>query len=242
MTSDQRVFYGIGVGPGDPGLITLKAREILGQVPRILAAYSTKNDYSLAEKVVKSHFPEASVERMDFPMSRDQDALLSAWENNARRVLEILDSNQDAAFVTLGDPLIYSTFSYLLRTVKRLRPTASIVTIPGITSFQASAALCNTPLVEAEETLHVISAAKGSSILRRVIDNSDNVVMLKTYRHFDDICDALEELDLLECTASISRCGLEGEVVQEDVRSAKGKKVPYLSLMIVKKKGTSLWE
>lgn len=242
MNAEQRIFYGIGVGPGDPGLMTLKALEVLRRVPRILAAYSTKNEYSLAESVVKSHLPEASVERLDFPMSRNQEALVSAWENNAKRVLEILDTNQDVAFVTLGDPLIYSTFSYLLTTVKRLRPNVSVVTIPGITSFQASAALCNMPLVEAEETLHVISAAKGSSILRRVADNSDNLVMLKTYRNFDDICDALAELDLSDCTASISRCGLDGQLVLEDVTSAKGRKMPYLSLMIVKKKGISLWE
>ena len=242
MTAEERVFYGIGVGPGDPSLITLKALEILGRAPRIFAAYSTKNDYSLAEGVVKSHFPEALVERMDFPMSRAHDILFSAWENNARRVLEILESNQDAAFVTLGDPLIYSTFSYLMRTVRRFCPSVKIVTVPGITSFQASAALCSLPLVEAEESLHVISGAKGGANLRKVIDKADNVVMLKTYRYFDDIYDTLKDLDLLDCATSISRCGLEGEVVLTDIKSSKGKKMPYLSLIILKKKRKSLWD
>ncbi len=240
MTVRTGVLYGIGVGPGDPDLITLKALEILRRVSKIFAAFSTKNDYSLAQGIVKSHSPGVSVERMDFPMTRDENALHSAWEKNARRVLEILETTQDAAFVTLGDPSTYSTFSHLLRTLKRLSPNVKVVTVPGITAFQASAARCNLPLVEGEESFHLISGAKGGAILRRIINDAENVVMLKVYRYFDDIYETLTELNLLDRSVCISRCGLDGEAVVEEVRSLKGKKMPYLSLIIIKKKGTAL--
>jgi len=90
MSTRPGVLYGIGVGPGDPDLITVKALNILKQVPHIFAAASSKNDYSLAENVVLKHFPHAHVEQLSFPMTKDKDALVSAWEANARRTLEIL--------------------------------------------------------------------------------------------------------------------------------------------------------
>jgi precorrin-2/cobalt-factor-2 C20-methyltransferase len=237
MSDKPGVLYGLGVGPGDPDLITVKALEILRQVPNIFAASSTKNHYSLAHNIVRKHLPDARVERMAFPMTRDKEVLQSAWEKGARRVLEVLESGKDAAFVTLGDPLTYSTFCYLLRTVKSLAPQTKVVTVPGITSYHAAAAASNMPLTEGEESFHLISGAMGGSTLRNIIETSDNVVMLKTYRHFDNIYQTLEELDLLDRAVCISRCGLDGETVVENIRFLRGKKMPYLSLIIIKRKG-----
>jgi precorrin-2/cobalt-factor-2 C20-methyltransferase len=151
----------------------------------------------------------------------------------------VLRAGQDAAFVTLGDPLTYSTFSYLLRTIKKLVPDVKVAVIPGITAYQAAAAASTTPLVEGEESLHLISGVEGGDKLRTVIEASENVVMLKTYRNFSDIYAALEELDLLDKAVYVGRCGLEGEAVVEDLRSLKGEHPPYLSLIIIKKKGIS---
>ncbi len=237
MTPTTGTLYGIGVGPGDPELITLKALKVLRRVPHIFASCSTKNNYSLALNIIRSHLNGAGIEHLPFPMTRDSRALQEAWEANARRVLEVLTAGSDAAFVTLGDPLTYSTFGYLLKTLKRLHPGLKIITIPGITSYAAAAALSHIPLTEGEETFYVVSGALGAARLREVIDKSDNIVMLKTYRHFDAIYQALEELNLLDRTTCISRCGLEGETVVEDLRSLKGRPLPYLSMIIIKKKG-----
>jgi precorrin-2/cobalt-factor-2 C20-methyltransferase len=240
MSDKPGVLYGLGVGPGDPDLITVKALEILRRVPNIFAASSTKNHYSLAQNIVRKHLPDACVERMAFPMTRDKEVLQGAWEKGARRVLEVLESGKDAAFVTLGDPLTYSTFCYLLRTVKSLAPQTKVVTVPGITSYHAAAAASNMPLTEGEESFHLISGAMGGSTLRNIIETSDNVVMLKTYRHFDNIYQTLEELDLLDRAVCISRCGLDGETVVENFRFLRGKKMPYLSLIIIKRKGLGI--
>jgi precorrin-2/cobalt-factor-2 C20-methyltransferase len=237
MTPTTGTLYGIGVGPGDPELITLKALKVLRRVPHIFASCSTKNNYSLALNIVRCHLNGAGLEHLPFPMTKDADLLKEAWEANARRVLEVLLAGSDAAFVTLGDPLTYSTFGYLLKTLKRLQPEVNIITIPGITSYAAAAALTHIPLTEGEESFFLVSGALGAARLRQVVDKSDNIVMLKTYRHFDEIYQALEDLDLLDRATCISRCGLEGETVVEDLRGLKGRSMPYLSMIIIKKQG-----
>lgn len=237
MTIKSGTLYGIGVGPGDPELITLKALKVLHRVPHIFAACSTKNTYSLALSIVRCHLNGAGIEHLPFPMSKDPQVLQEAWERNARRVLEVLDTGCDAAFVTLGDPLTYSTFGYLLKTLKHVRPELCIVTIPGITSYNAAAALTHIPLAEGEESFYLVSGALGAAKLKEVIEKSDNIVMLKTYRHFDEIYQALEEMNLLDRATCISRCGLDGETVVENLRDLNGRAMPYLSMVIIKKKG-----
>lgn len=230
-------LYGIGVGPGDPELITLKALKVLERVPFIFAAGSSKNDYSLALNIVRRYLNNVTIEHLPFPMTNDPQDLKASWEANAHKVLQVLSSGQDAAFITLGDPLTYSTYGYLLKTIKGLSPEVKVVTIPGITSYNAAAALANIPLTEGEESFYLVSGARGGDKLREAIATTDNVVLLKTYRYFDDIYQALEELDLLDSATCISLCGLEGETVIQDLRSCNGRKMPYLSLVIIKKKG-----
>lgn len=230
-------LYGVGVGPGDPDLITLKALRILERVPQIFAACSTKNSYSLALRIVQRHVNGAKITSLAFPMTKDAQILKEAWEANARRVLQVLLAGEDAAFITLGDPLTYSTYGYLLKTLKGLHPEVEVVTIPGITSFNAAAAVLNTPLAEGEESCYLVSGAMGGAKLRQVAQTAENIVMLKTYRHFDDICQTLEELDLMDRATYVRLCGLEGEMVEKDLSALKGQKMPYLSMIIIKKNG-----
>jgi len=237
MTPKIGTLYGIGVGPGDPDLITLKAVRLLQHVPHIFASCSTKNSYSLALNIVRPHLNGAGIEHLPFPMTKEPQVLKEAWEKNAARVLEVLNSGSDAAFITLGDPLTYSTFGYLLKTLKRLNPEVRVVTVPGITSYNAAAARTHIPLTEGEESFVVVSGALGAARLREVADKSDNIVMLKTYRNFGVIYETLEELDLLDRAVCISRCGLDGETVVDNLRDLKGQPMPYLSMIIIKKKG-----
>jgi precorrin-2/cobalt-factor-2 C20-methyltransferase len=225
------------VGPGDPELITLKALKVLERRPHIFAAASSKNTYSLALDIIHSHLNGAPVEQLPFPMTRDPEVLQEAWDRCARRVLEVLAEGKDAAFITLGDPLTFSTFGYLLKTIKGLDPSVRIITIPGISSYHAAAALTQTPLGEGEESFLVVSGALGAAKLREAIGKTDTVVLLKTYRHADDILAALEELGLTDRAVLVSRCGLDGETVVREVGSLKGRPLPYLSMIIVRKKG-----
>lgn len=237
MKTNYGILYGIGVGPGDPDLITVKGLRILKSVSTIFAASSTKNEYSLAESIVKRHLGYTPVEKMPFPMTWDKKLLAEHWDANARRALEVLYEGDDAAFVTLGDPSTYSTFTYLVRAVRRIAPHVQVVTVPGITSYHAAAALSNTPLTEGEESFHLISGANGGRNLRKIVESSENVVVLKTYKHFDDIFATLEDLNLVDRSILVSRMGLSDETVVEDLRTLKGKTPPYLSLVIIKKRG-----
>jgi precorrin-2/cobalt-factor-2 C20-methyltransferase len=234
-------LYGVGVGPGDPELITLKAVKVLNQVEVIFAAASSKNEYSLALENAKSHMQNgADVLRLDFPMTRDPGSLGMAWDKNARKVLEFLKQGNDVAFITIGDPLTYSTFGYIMQTIGEMAPEVPIKVVPGITSYQAATAAAREIIAEREQTFCVISGSEGGERLKDVISQADCVVMLKVYHHLDQILDTLKDLGMENQVTLVSRCGMKDQLICKNPEELRGKKVPYLSLMIVKKeKGRS---
>ncbi|MEA3436238.1 MAG: precorrin-2 C(20)-methyltransferase [Thermodesulfobacteriota bacterium] len=230
-------LFGIGVGPGDPDLITLKAANILKQVDVVFAAASTKNGYSLAEEIASTHLKDGMLlVRLGFPMTRGTEKLQTAWEENARTVVDTLRKGKDAAFVTIGDPMTYSTFGYLMRTIKEIAPDTPIEIVPGITSYQAAAAAAGEILAEAEESFTLISGAMGAKKLGEVIDHTDRVVMLKVYREYKEIMDVLNQLDLLKGSVLVSKCGLEGERIVRNLEDGIDSAPPYLSLLLISKK------
>lgn len=231
-------LFGIGVGPGDPDLITLKAAKILKQVDVVFAAASTKNSYSLAEEIASTHIKEGMpLVRLSFPMTRGTEKLQTAWEENARTVVDTLRKGKDAAFVTIGDPMTYSTFGYLMRTIKEIAPDTSIEIVPGITSYHAGAAAAGEILAEAEESFTVISGALGAKKLREVIDHTDRVVMLKVYREYKEIMDVLDQLDLLMGSVLVCGCGLDRERIVKNLEDGIDSAPPYLSLLLISKRG-----
>jgi len=231
-------FYGIGVGPGDPELITVKATRVLGSVQHVFAAASSNNDYSVACDIARQYLvPGTPVDYLAFPMTFNRDHLENAWQTNCEKVAEVLSQGKHAAFLTLGDPSTFSTYIYLMRKVLNRFPEINIETIPGITSFQAAAACANVPLAEGEESLTVISGAKGGDRLKEVIEVSDNVVLMKVYKQFPQILENIRELDLQDRCCLISRCGLDGQYVERDFQRLSAHQPHYLSLMIIKKRG-----
>ena len=230
-------LYGIGVGPGDPELVTLKAVKILGRVDVIFAASSTKNEHSLAVNIASRYLKkDVPTVLLGFPMTLEKEELVSAWEKNARQVIEVVKKGRDAAFITLGDPMTYSTFGYLMRTIKAMKEDITVTVIPGITSFQAGAAAAGHVLTEAEESFTVISGALGAENLKQVINHTDNVVILKVYRNYREIMDTLDALNLKRDAILISRCGLEDEEIVHDLEQRPDTIPPYLSLLLINKK------
>jgi precorrin-2/cobalt-factor-2 C20-methyltransferase len=226
-------LFGIGVGPGDPELIPIKAIRILEQVDIVFTAASTKNDYSLAVEIARAHIPEkAAIEKLKFPMSKDRNVMEKAWHSNAGRIAEVLESGRSAAFLTLGDPLTYSTYGYVLRHLKAGWPHLVIQTIPGITSYQAAAAATNRPLVEGEQSLLIMSGVHGGQRLAGMPDKPDNVVFLKAYRNVTGICHALEDADMLAGSVAVVNCSREDQKIYNDLK-ALGKEQPnYWTLII----------
>ena len=228
-------LYGIGVGPGDPELITLKAVRILSEVDVVFAAASTKNDYSTALSIAGPHLRDGvETVHLGFPMTKDEAELTAAWEHNAAIVMQALRAGRNAAFLTLGDPLTYSTFGYLLRTMKRVAPELPTVVVPGITSFHAAAAKIGFTLAESAESLLVTSGVNDPVQLERQLDVADNAVIMKAYKNFEDIRAILERLRLSDKTVLVSRLGMEGENVLMDIKDAPTRP-HYFSLALVKK-------
>ncbi len=236
MTIKPGTLYGIGVGPGDPDLLTLKAVRILKSVDVVFTAASSKNDYSLAVNIAKAHIPaQTEIHALAFPMTKDRHATHQAWEANARTIAAATTAGRQAAFLTLGDPLTFSTFGYILKYIRRLYPDLPVVTVPGITSYQASAAALNMPLVEGEQALMVVSGAYGGTRLARQIEQPDTVVFMKAYRNVPGICSALEEADMLAHSAGVVRCSLPEQEIVADVKTLESRSPNYWTLIIARK-------
>lgn len=228
-------LFGIGVGPGDPELITLKAVNRLKKVDVVFAAASTKNEASLAQSIAAPHLREGvEVIRLDFPMTRDEAVLAKAWRANADIVAGLLAQGKNAAFLTLGDPLTYSTFGYLLRTLNGLLSEIPVQVIPGITSYQAAAAFTGRVLAESGESLAVVSGVAEEAELERILSAADSAVILKAYKNLPAIRRVLAKLGLADSAVFVTRLGHEGEQVITGLHNVPDKP-SYFSLVLVRR-------
>lgn len=242
-TKSTGTLYGIGVGPGDPDLIPLKAVHILATVDVVFTAASTRNNYSRALEIVRPHLPvNISIDKLDFPMSKDRAVMAKAWRRHAAHIAGVLEDGRHAAFLTLGDPLTYSTYGYVLRHLRADRPDIPVVTIPGITSYQAAAAAVNRPLVEGEESLLILSGVNGGRRLHETIQPADNVVFLKAYRDVNGIAEALEQTGLAAGSVAVTHCSTVQQEIHLDLKALAKQPPNYWTLIIAKRNGHGLEE
>jgi len=228
-------FYGIGVGPGDPELISIKAVNILKHMDVIFSA-SSKDQRSISMDIARPYLPSMTpVKKLLFPMVKDKNILDESWEKNTLEIINEVEQGKNAAFLTLGDPLTYSTYGYIIKRLKKIAPHIDIETIPGITSYQAAAARINTPLAEGEESLLILSGSKGGDHLKRLEGQADNIVLLKAYRQIKDICSTLREMDMLKNTTAIMNCSTPEERIVTNIEELIDAKPDYLTLLIIKK-------
>ncbi|QGG48923.1 precorrin-2 C(20)-methyltransferase [Heliorestis convoluta] len=229
------IFYGIGVGPGDPELLTHKATRILGQVDVIIAPKSRDDRASLALQIVQAYLrPQVTVHTLLFPMTYEQETLDAAWQEIIQTITKALDQGQSVAFITLGDPMLYSTYIYMHKLVQAQNYPTEI--IPGIPSFCAAAARTGQPLAEGKEHLTIVPAISESDDLDSLFAQADNLVLMKVYKEKDQIIDRLEKHGLKDQATLISRCGLDGEIIVNNLDEIRSKPVNYLSLILARRK------
>ncbi|HZM75341.1 MAG TPA: precorrin-2 C(20)-methyltransferase [Candidatus Limnocylindrales bacterium] len=222
-------LIGVGVGPGDPELVTLKAVRVLREAGRVFVPVLDDGEPGRAEATVVVHAGHERIERLVF--SLDTSTRRNYWEAAGSRVaLWLRDNGGTAAFATIGDPNVYSTFSYLAAAVKAELPRVEVSTVPGITAMQALSASAGVPLVEGEEPLLLLPLARSAEGLGEALARRGTVVVYKGGRHLPEIAKALKEAGRLPGALLGSHLGLEGEeiVAVSDVDSA-----PYLSAVMI---------
>ena len=234
MSNDKGKFYGIGVGPGDPDLLTLKAVKALKQADVIFDVIGPNSKKSVSGGILDSLELNARRYLLTFSMAKNYETRNNAIIANAEIVAENLNAGKICAFATIGDPMIYSTYIYLRKELLKLIPDLQVETIPGITSFQAVAAKSETPLVEDCETLCVVPAFTEDNINEFPIAAADTIVFLKSYRTRDKIIDFLRSKNLRFSGVYAARIGLEGEVICKNLNEIKNHQEEYLSMLIIK--------
>jgi precorrin-2/cobalt-factor-2 C20-methyltransferase len=235
------ILYGIGVGPGDPELITVKGAHILAHCSRIFVPKARTAAESVALAIAGRYVSkDAEVTELVFPMETDQRELSRRWGEAARAVIAVLESGQDAVFLTLGDPFLYSTYIYLLREVRARIPTMEIVTVPGITAFSAAAALAGFAVGEGKEPLRIVPAADNLDAVRQSLTSGGTVILMKIGKYLPAVLEMIEEAGLMDSSVFVSRAGMPEQRVEMNLRKLKneGAEAGYLSIILVHTGGT----
>ncbi|MBI5814149.1 MAG: precorrin-2 C(20)-methyltransferase [Nitrospinae bacterium] len=229
-------LYGIGVGPGDPELITVKGARLLGECSRLFVPKARMKSESVAYAIVQRYVnPKAVIEELVFPMVTDKEELEQKWNESAAKIAQTLSTGADALFVTLGDSLLYSTYIYLVRALRKVAPEAKIVTVPGVTAFSAAAALTNFPVGEGKELVTIVPAADDLSSVRAALNGGGTVVMMKVGKRLGSIIEAIENAGALDGAVFAAYAGLEGERIETDLAKLKNEEpeAGYLSTILV---------
>jgi precorrin-2/cobalt-factor-2 C20-methyltransferase len=235
----------IGVGPGDPELMTLKALKALETIKIICVPKGREEGSSLALSIVKKavSLDDKEIIETHFPMKKTktgEDILDSykeldkKWDEAVSIILDKLDEGMDVAFLTLGDPMFYSTFFYLYERILKLSPGMKIIFIPGVSSINASAAAAGISLGLADEKIAILPATYVEDI-KTALQGFDTVVLMKVHRVFDKVFSTLKEMDLLDKAICITRIGMGDEKIFTDLKTLKAEDIDYFSTIIVKK-------
>jgi len=229
-------LYGVGVGPGDPELLTLKAFKILTRVPVVFVPKKARESRSLARSIINHLMPESEQEVVElvFPMLRDKEQLREHWQQAADIIWQYLSVGNDCAFINVGDPLLYGTFIHVIELLRKGHEEVPVEVVPGISSINAASSRGMVPLAIDDENVAIISSTTDYDFIREVLERFSTVVFMKVNKNFDRILDIIEELNLTDKCLYVKRCTTADEEVIREINQLKGQKLDYFSLMIVR--------
>lgn len=230
---DKGIFYCVGVGPGDKELITIKALHAL-QRADIIAVPRMKNGESTAYGIVKDYIGGKDIINFHTPMSKDFAALDKNYANIAKTIAALLDSGKSVAFITLGDPGVYSTAMQVNADIAAMGYKTEV--IPGITSFCAAAARLNISLCERDEPLVVLPASYSGTA--DDLRHKGTKVLMKAGRAIIDVKDMLAKEGMLDKASMVECCGMENEKIYKSLSEPSLSDTnSYFSIIIVKDNG-----
>lgn len=226
-------FYGIGVGPGDPELLTVKAINAIKNVDVIIAPKTEKKEGSVALSIARSYLKtDVEIIYQVFPMVKDFADSPEVFDENKTEIVSILRQGKNVAFLTIGDPMFYSTYIYIFRLLEK--EGVRVETIPGVPAFLAIASRLGRPLAFGNEIISIVPATADQDRIEKALDACDIAVLMKVYKNFDEIVGALERNQKLDGAVLASRCGLPDEKIISELDAHRGEKLNYLSTIITK--------
>ena len=225
-------FYGIGTGPGDRTLVTIKAVNTIKMLDILYTPEPKKGGDSLALSIVKEYVPDTvEIKQRHFPMNNDSVEKMASWDAIAAEIKADVKAGKEVGFITLGDPMIYSTYVYIM---ERLMDEIEVETIPGISSFSNIASNQNFPLVMDTDPLMVIPCTMEEEKIDAALQTYDCFVLMKVYKNFKEIVQKLEKYDLIDSAILVSNSSQEREVVYKDLRDVHlQEKISYFSTILV---------
>lgn len=225
-------LVGVGVGPGDPDLLTVRALTALRRADRVVAPATAPDAVGRAETIVRQAAPDIRIERAPFVMHPDPKARAEAMEKIAIDVAAHLDAGEEVAFITLGDPLMYSTFSALADAVRQRRPESVVDVVPGIMAFQSLAARTGTTLVDERQRLSVRTALDDDDLADELADPTRTVILYKGGRRLPELAEAARASGRLDGAVAGELLGMTGERIGPLADLADGP-ASYLATVIV---------
>jgi precorrin-2/cobalt-factor-2 C20-methyltransferase len=231
-------LYGVGVGPGAPDLMTVRAVNVLKQVDVIAIPRRSEFDASVAWGIAEPMVGAVEGQErlyLNFPMVKDPSILRPAWDIAFTKILERLKQGKSVAFIAEGDPFIYSTFIYLYHEAVERWPGVEIEVVPAVSSIQAVPALVGMPLADGQERIAILPATYGTEDLKQVFQNFDTTILMKVGKVMPEIVEALESEGLLDRAVYVSRGTMDRQKVVTDLRSIKNDRCDYFSMVVVRK-------
>lgn len=231
----QGKLYGIGIGPGDHRLLTVRAVECLKKIDILIVPTSKKGKLSVAAQIAEPFIPsDLEIKPYHFPMIKDKKLKEEKWNEVTTDIEKFVNSGKIVGFITLGDSNTYSTFSYIL---DRLSKDIPVEIIPGITSFSQIASLICKPLAIDEEGYCVVPATMPVQQIKNSIELFDNIIVMKIKNHINKILPILTELDLINNSVIVSNVSMpEEKVYYGDEILRANKELSYFSTLVISKK------
>lgn len=228
------IFYGIGIGPGDSELVTVKGSRLLQELDILYTPEAKKHAKSLALAISEPYLSkDLQIKQRHFPMVVDRESKEEKWKDIANEIISDVQHGYKVGFITLGDPMVYSTYSYLIELIGSQIDTQ---TIPGITSYNSMAASLGIPLVMDEESFAVLPATAEQDKLEAALQIHETLVIMKVANHLDVILPLLAKYDLLDKTYLVSKASTQEQTICHGLTGlSSNEKLSYFTTMLVKK-------
>jgi precorrin-2/cobalt-factor-2 C20-methyltransferase len=236
------VLFGVGVGPGAPDLITLRAQRILRETPVLVLPRANDHTPSMAWRIARSVVGEVPGQERLFvtlPMSKDPARLRPAWDHACQEIGPRLERGLSVAFVTEGDPSVYSTFVYLGREAARRWPQVRVEVVPAVSSICAVPAVAGVPLADGQERIAIIPANYGLDDLVAVLQSFDTVLLMKIGSEMPNVLAALDRTGLRDRAVFVSKATMDEQRIERDLQVVGAQYGDCFSMVVVSRREAS---